>query len=157
GFKPGQNSLHGQSSRVRRLVQGVLQRGQVRRLDFQLAGADLPDAMEQAPWRRPGGAFTVLVVDATMTRTHEEAGLREPRHWAAQVSAVHGENQEPILPPLVLAQVAHINAHLSSHPVPRLAQGILERRQSGLVDWKLARRPQADPMDPVLPQGPEEV
>ena len=118
---------------------------------------DPPDAVEQAARRRSGGALAVLVIDAAVARAHEQTRLRKPGHRAAQVGAVHGEDQELILPLVVLAQVADINAHLSRHAVPRLAQRILERRQPGLVDWELARRSQADPVDPVLPQGPEQI
>ena len=103
-------------------VQRVLQRGQVGRLDLQLTVADPPDAVEQAARRRSRGAFAILVIDPAVARTHEEAGLREPGHRAAQVGAVHGEDQELILLLVVPTQVADVDPHVGGHAVPRLAQ-----------------------------------
>ena len=44
--------------------------------------------------RRAGGARAVGVVDAAVARAHEEAGLGEPAHRAAEVRAVDGEHLE---------------------------------------------------------------
>ena len=75
----------------------------MRRLNFQPAVAHPPDAVEQAARRRPRGTLAVGVIDAAMTGAHEQARLREPRDRAAQVGAIDGEDQELVLPLLVLA------------------------------------------------------
>src|SRR5947209_644623 len=115
-------------------LQGVLQGRVVRRLDLEYVepadARDAVDAAEEAARRRAGGALAVGVVDAAVARAHEQAGLLEPLHRAAQVGAVDGQDQELVglrLVGLLLvaALVAHEDAGMSHHAVPRLADGIV--------------------------------
>src|SRR5271166_6175780 len=106
-------------------MQSVLQRGEVRRLDFQDAFADPPHALEQAARGRPGSAPAVGVIDAPMTRAQEQPRLGEPRHRTSQMGAVHGEYQELLLA-VLLAQVTDVNARVSRLTVPRLPQRVGE-------------------------------
>src|SRR5262249_48695995 len=108
------------------------------RLDVQLSVADFPDALEQAARRRPGGAVAILVINAAMTRTHEQARLGKPGDRATQVSTVHGENQELRL--VVLPQVANIDAHVGRHAVPWRAQMVVKGFQSRLVYREFGNR-----------------
>src|SRR5262249_43677027 len=132
------------------IVQRVLQRRKVRRLDFELSLADAPDTVEQPSRRWTGSAFTVLVVHAAVAWTHEQPSLREPSHRAAEVGTVHGEDQEAILLFFIRAEVADIDAHVGRHAVPGSAEGILEGLESRLVERELLRRAEFDPMHSSL-------
>ena len=147
-----QPALHDRSS----ATQGVLQRGVVRRLDFQPAVADPPDALEQAARRRPGGAFAVGVVDAAVAGAHEQPGLREPGHRTAQMGAIHGEDHELFLAGLVRALVADVNARCGPPCRPTAARAGCKGRQAGLAFREPADRPEGDPLLRLLPQRAEE-
>src|SRR5712691_3950243 len=100
------------------------------------------DTAVEAARRRTRGALAGGVVDAAVTRAHEQPRLLEPRNRTAQVGAVDGEDQELVplrlvrLRPLwrglrprhngVLALVTDVDAGTSHHPVPRLADGVVE-------------------------------
>ena len=62
------------------------------------------------------------------------------------MSTIHGENQELFLLVFVLAQVTDEGAGVSGDAVPRLAQRIVEGRQSRFVDREPAQRPQRHPL-----------
>src|SRR5262249_52664645 len=152
-------------SRLRLLLQGVPEGREVRRLDLQLLdAANAPhavDTMIEAARRRAGGALAVGVVDAAVARAHEQARLLEPGHRTAQVGAVDGEDQE--LVPLrlvrflwVRALVADVHAGVRHHPIPRLADGVVEGHQARLVRWKARHRPQWDPVNGGFAR-PEEI
>ena len=104
------------------------------RLDFKAAVMHAPSTAEEAARRRPRGAVAVGVVRAAMTRTHEQAGLREPRHRAAQVGAIDGEHQKLRCVLLVHTKIADVDPRQSGHPVPRLAEWVVKRRQPRFVD-----------------------
>src|ERR1700733_3591998 len=127
------NRLIARSSSFHASGEGILQRGQMGRLDLQFPVFDPPDALEQTARWGSRRAFAILVVDPAVAGTHEQARLRKPRHGAAQVRAIHRENQELVLLRLVFAQVADVDTHLGRHSVPGLGHRIGERGKPGLI------------------------
>src|SRR5262249_44905763 len=69
----------------RRAALVVLQGRVMGRPDFQPAVADPPRAREKPAGRRPRGSLAVCVIDAPVARAHEQTGLGEPFHRAAQM------------------------------------------------------------------------
>ena len=89
-----------------------------------------------------------------MTGAQEQAGLREPGDWAAQVSTIDGENQELRQPLLVHAQVANVDPCQRGHAVPRLAERVIEGFQQSFVDRELVHFVQGNPVNLSFGQFP---
>ena len=104
----------------------VLQRGIVRRADFELAVLHAPIAVEHAARRRAGGAVAVGVVNAAVAGAHEQARLREPGDGAAQVGAVDRQDEELIRALAALPFVADEDAGERGDAVPGLPERIVE-------------------------------
>src|SRR5262245_59564292 len=145
-----------ESSRSGLVSQRVVEGREMRRLDLQHIQAPNSghaiDTMVEAARRWAGGVFAVGVIDAPVTWAHEEAGLGEPLHWAAQVGAIDSEDQELVAFRgvrllLVSALVAHIDSGVSHHAVPRPANGAVKSHQSCLVFGEVLDEPQHDPID----------
>src|SRR5262245_22938664 len=125
------------------------------RLDLEPAPAHARGTAEEAAGRRARGALSIGVVDAAVTGAHEQAGLREPGHRAAKMSAVHGEDQELRLPMFVHTQVADVDSRECGHPVPRLAKRVIKSLQPGFVDRESVHFVQSNPANLSLAQAEE--
>src|SRR5215467_8060892 len=66
--------------------------GQLTGLNNDLAFLNLPRIFNKPALRRSRCARAVAVVDAAVTRTHEQTGLREPANRASQMHAVDGKH-----------------------------------------------------------------
>ncbi len=73
------------------------------------------------------------------------------------MGAVHGKNQKSILLFSVVAQIANVNAHVSRHTVPRLAEFIVKRHEPGLVRRKVVQRSETNRLDLGLANGAKQV
>src|SRR5581483_7115 len=108
--------------------------------DPELSVLDLVLVLVEAARRRPRRALAVLVVDAAVARAHEEAGLREPPHRAAEVGAVDREHLE-----LPIVDAAHPARRVCRHSVPRDGEGVLVGREPGLLDGEVVEAAERDP------------
>src|SRR5205807_1661428 len=111
----------------------VLQGRVMGRADFQLAAPDPPGTREQAPRRGPRGPLAVGVVDAPVARAHEQARLREPFDRAAEMGAIHGEDQEPVRSAVAGRLAPDVYAGVRDHAVPGLAERVVEGDEPGLA------------------------
>src|SRR5262245_34608504 len=141
--RPARSSSHPRS-RCQVFIARVSHRSRERRqlspAHAELAVADLVLVLEQPPRRRAGSARAVLVVDAAMTRAHEQPRLREPANRAAEVRAVDREDLE-----LVAALSPHPARDLRGGAVPRYPEGVLVDGQPRLPLGEAGRRAEADP------------
>src|SRR5271169_5056354 len=62
--------------------------------DFDLSLAHANRVLEQSARRRTGGHAAVGIVDASMTGTHEEVGLRQPSHRTSEMRTVDREGDK---------------------------------------------------------------
>src|SRR5215470_10882731 len=139
---PARSSSHWPTDRIRDTRASHLT-GESRELaapDPELALADLVLVLEEPARRRPRGARAVLVVDAAVTGAHEELGLREPAHGAAQMRAVDGEDLEA-LP----VDAPHPARDLGRVAVPLHAERVLVMGEPGLSHGEAVHPAQLDP------------
>ena len=87
------------SGHLGRFRQRVLQCRVVRSLNLQAARRAPATRMKQSARRRARGAAAVGVIDAAVTRTHEQARLRKPGDRAAQVAQLIAKHQELVVRP----------------------------------------------------------
>src|SRR5580700_8593328 len=118
----------------------------MRRSDFEQTLANSPNAAVEAARRRPGCALAVAVIDTAVAGAHEEPGLRKPGDRAAQVSAVHGQNQELIRFRFLFPLEADVDPGIGGDPVPGLSNRVVEGYQPRLAEWKFFERAQRDPL-----------
>lgn len=125
----------------------------MRGADFQPPGPDAPLAMVSP---RGGGpeARAPFVIHAAVAGTEEEARLREPIDWAAQVRAVDGEDKHAVLAVVAGPLVANVDAGLASDAVPRLAEWVIKCRQSGLPDGESPEWAEMNPRVRPARSGP---
>src|SRR5690242_4670123 len=87
--------------------------------NFYLAVANADGVLWQSVGRRARGHRAVLIVDPSVARAHEEAGVRQPAYRAAEVRAVDRESCE-----LLLGVAAQPGGSLRGDPCPRQRRGI---------------------------------
>jgi hypothetical protein len=96
--------------------------------------------LEQSARRRPGSARTILVVNASVTRTHKEVRLRKPMHWTSQVRTVNGEHLK-----ILSIDIANPAGNIAGFPIPGINHGIAVGGEPGLADRKLFQRAESEP------------
>src|SRR5258705_2330509 len=94
-------------------------RGDLTGFDQELSRFELVGIFEQATLRRSGGARSVRVVRATVTRAQEQVRLRKPAHGAAEVRTVDREHLE-----LLTFEVTHPASDARGFAVPRVRHGV---------------------------------
>src|SRR5215510_3844397 len=89
---PARSSSHWPTARIKDTRASHLagESGKLAAADPELPLADLVLVLEEPARRRSRGSRAVLVVDAAVTRAHEELGLWKPAHGTAEVCAVDG-------------------------------------------------------------------
>src|SRR5262245_42957216 len=101
----------------------------MRRLNLQSAVLHSPCAAKEAARRRIRCPLAAGIVSASMTRTHKQTRLREPRDRTTEMCTVDGENQELWLAFLVDAFVADVNTGERGDSIPGLTQRTIKRAQ----------------------------
>src|SRR5499433_3230771 len=122
--------------------------GKLAATDPELALADLVLVLEEPARRRSRGARAVLVVDAAVTGTHEELGLREPPHGATQMCAIDGEDLEALR-----VDAPHPARDLGGVAVPLDAERVLVLGEPGLSHREGVHAAQLDPGLTAEPSG----
>ena len=113
----------------------------MRRLNLQLPTANLVDAVKKPTGRRPGGSLAARVIDATVTRAHEQTRLGKPGDRTTQVGTIGGEHQERSSSRSI-ALPADVDPDVGRHAVPRLPDRIVESHQSRLIRREILDRAQ---------------
>src|SRR5215471_16325572 len=109
-------------------------------MNQQLASLNFVGILEQAPLRRPGGAGAILVIGATMTRTHEQIRLREPADGTSQVRAINGKHLK-FLP----INIAYPAGDVRRFSVPGIHHWVAIGGQTGLASRKLIQPAKRQP------------
>ena len=95
---------------------------------------------EEAAFGRAGRAGTVFVINATVTRAHEQARLGKPAHGTAEVRTVNGENLKGLG-----IDTAHPTSTVRGFAVPRRDIGIAEGGEARLAGGILIERAESEP------------
>jgi len=65
--------------------------------DEELSFLNFVGVFKEAALWRTGGASAILVIDAAVARTHEEAGLRKPANGTAEMHAIDGKDLKGVI------------------------------------------------------------
>src|ERR1700734_1859942 len=106
-------------------IGGLSGRGHLAGFDQKPSAINLVVIFEQSAFGGAGSARTILIINATMARAHEQARLRKPAHRTPQMRAVDGEDLK-ILP----VHVANPAGDIRRVSVPWIHNGISIRGQA---------------------------
>src|SRR5581483_4301141 len=100
---------------------------------------------EQTTWGWAGSAGTILVIDATVARAHEQARFLKPADGAAEMRAVDGKDLE-----LIPLNVPHPAGDVSRFAVPGSCERVPVGRDASVTFRKPIQIAQCNPGPRVL-------
>src|SRR5580704_2243194 len=121
-------------------IRGLPRCGHLAGFDEYLSAVYFVVVFEQATFGRARSASTILVINSSMARAHEQAGLREPADRTSEVRTIDSEY-------LIRLSVHVTNpaGNIGGIAIPRTPYRVSIRRQTRFSGRKLLQTPESDP------------